>query len=373
MHSYAILFLKQGANIKLYCAINNLEMISKAISQFIERQLSVSLNGASQIVHLSFTPIDIYDIIIAFLRYKKEVGDKQMNATSCRRPLNTTILAESFVYAVFGNIASVGHIVSQVVDAEANLRNVENLPTSTHEDFREEGYRTTQEREKLHTLILNELIGECRLENDDDIVLGKGGAKPRVVKRDSCAYIVSGAPASGKSGVAMELADRNGAYILDSDYAKRKFPEYHSNPAGASLVHDESDKLIFGDKDSMWEYCIYERVNIVIPLVGKTCASVDRICQKLIEAKYKIHIVNVTLDRYECTRRVYNRYLQTKRYVPLAYVFDEVGNEPERVYFNYKRNHSRDKSFISFTQLSNDVPKGSNPKVLEATKNSPYK
>lgn len=296
-----------------------------------------------------------------------------MDAGSCRRPLNTKILAEPFIYAVFGSGTSSKSIVNTVVEAEANLRNVEKLPTATHEDFREEGYRTSREREKLHTLILKELIGKARLTDDDKIKLGKGGAKPKVVKREACAYIVSGAPASGKSGVAMVLAERNGAYILDSDYAKRKFPEYSSNPAGASLVHDESDKLIFGDKDSMWEYCMYERVNVVIPLVGKTYESVDKICRKLIDAKYKIHIINVALDRYECTRRVYGRYLTTKRYVPLAYVFDEVGNEPERVYFNYKREHMRDKAFVSFTQLSNDVPRGSKPKVVEATKNSPYK
>lgn len=296
-----------------------------------------------------------------------------MGNSGCRRPLNTKILAEPFIDAIFGPSENIGNIVNEIIAAEANLQNVQNLPTATHTDFREKGYRTERERDALHKIILKELIVLDRLSNDDDIELGKGGAKPGEIKHDAQAYIVSGAPASGKSGIALSLADQCGAYILDSDYAKRKFPEYATNQAGASLVHDESDELIFGAKDSLWEYCIYDRDNIVIPLVGKTYESVEQICEKLIQADYKIHVINVALDRYECTRRVYARYRDTKRYVPLSYVFDEVGNEPERIYFQCKREHMRNKAFLSFTQLSTNVPKGSIPKVVEATKYSPYK
>lgn len=295
-----------------------------------------------------------------------------MGAISCRRPLNTTALVEPFAHAVFGNTEETQKIVNEIVNAEANLRNIENHPTITHEDFRAKEYRTDIERKRLHTNIIKDLVKECRLENDDDIKLGKGGAKPSSIKFESTAYIVSGSPASGKSGVAAQLADENGAYVLDSDYAKRKFPEYDTTPAGASLVHEESDVLTFGDTDSVFEYCIYKRANVVIPLVGKTYESVNRICTKLIKVGYSIHIINVALDRYECTRRAYRRYISTGRYIPLSYIFDEVGNEPERVYFNIKRDKIRSKSFISFTQLSNQVSKGTRPRVVEATKNSPY-
>ena len=211
------------------------------------------------------------------------------------------------------------------------------------------------------------------MNSDDDICLGVGGAKPKEPWQESVAYIVSGAPASGKSSIADALAHENGAYILDSDYAKRKFPEYMSYNGGASLVHAESNEIIFGSEDrsnSLLEYCIYSQCNIVIPLVGRTQKSVEKICARLIEAQYKIHLINVALDRYKCTQRAYRRFLASKRYVPLSYVFDEVGNEPELVYFRLKRAHEAD--YESFSQLSTDVPKGELPKVIEKTENSPY-
>ncbi len=296
-----------------------------------------------------------------------------MYQPNCRRPLNSTVLAEGFVDIVFGvDLAKNPKIVHKIVSAEANLINVEHQQTMTHEDFRVRGCRSDEQRECLRRKVLYSLIHYQRLPDDDKITFQRGGAKPASLCCGACAYIVSGAPASGKSGIAAQLADQTGAYILDSDYAKRKLPEYSSNPAGASLVHEESDYLTFNETDSLWEYCIYKRANIVIPLVGKSYQSVNKICTQLKSADYKIHIINVSLDRYECTRRAYRRYETTKRYVPLAYVFDEVGNAPELVYFQLKRTYQNDSSFLSFSQLSTDVSKGAPPQVLEATENSPY-
>ena len=84
-----------------------------------------------------------------------------------------------------------------------------------------------------------------------------------------------------------------------------------------------------------------------------------------------MHIVNVALDRYKCTFRAYSRFKKTGRYVPLSYIFDEVGNEPERIYFQLKRKYLNCSGFISFSQLSTDVEFGEQATVLETTESSP--
>lgn len=289
----------------------------------------------------------------------------------CRRPLDTKILAEDFARHVLKKVRDYEEPAVKIVDAELALKKLEDHPTSTHEDYRVQEYRTNDQRKLLHDQILAELIKENRLDNDDEIILGVGGAKPKEAKCGRIAYIVSGSPASGKSRIATRLADDNGAYILDSDYAKRKFPEYYQYPGGASLVHQESDDIVFGQEDSLYEYCVYENYNIVIPLVGRTYKSLVKICRRIMECGYTVHIVNVVLDRYECVLRAYNRFEATNRYVPLSYIFDEVGNEPELVYFRLKRTYEEEPRMGSFSQVSTNVPKESLPEILEATIDSP--
>ena len=271
--------------------------------------------------------------------------------SSCRRPLYTRILAEEFVENILGFHNNYDKIVTHIVENENTLFRFEKRPTLVYEDYRIGKYRTMEQREELHDRILGELINYKRLTDDDKIELGKGGAKPERELKDSQAYIVTGPPASGKSGIAARLADETGSYIIDSDYAKRKIPEY---PENGLLV-----------------YTIYNSNNIVIPLVGKSMKSVERITNKLLSAGYSIHIINVCLDRYKCVQRACKRFEKSKRYVPLSYIFDEVGNEPERVYFLLKRKYEKNSSFVSFSQISTDVRLGQPNVVLEANGASP--
>ena len=294
-----------------------------------------------------------------------------MAAFGCRRPLHNRELADDFAQKVLGINKKLDKAATKIVNAELQLAQLEAAPTDTHQQYRSRSYRDDLPRQELHARILRELIGVDRIDSDDNIKLGRGGARPHEPKSDSQAYIVSGPPASGKSTVANRLADANGAYVLDSDYAKRKFPEYLQYMGGASLVHKEADKLVFGPENSLFEYCVYSKHNVVIPLVGRTYKSVNEICSRLINEGYNVHIINVALDRYECTRRAYRRFIATRRYVPLSYVFDEVGNEPERIYFQLKRNCLGHEGFASFSQLSTDVEPGKPARILEATELSP--
>lgn len=293
-----------------------------------------------------------------------------MTKRGCRRRLDTAELAEDFISKIFGNRDEAERIAREIVQAEITLAKLEREPTKTSTAYRAQRYRDNEDREELCDQILSELIQYEQLEHDDDICMGKGGAKPKEPQKEQIAYIVIGAPASGKSSVSDALARNHGAYILDPDYAKRKFPEYTVYEGGASLLHEESREIVLGGDHSLLEYCLYNDYNVVIPLVGRTQKTVEEICDRLQAAGYKIHIVNVALDRYKCTQRAFRRFAESKRYVPLSYVFDEVGNEPELVYFRLKRAH--EKEYESFSQLSTDVAKGQAPNILEKSGNSPY-
>ena len=292
---------------------------------------------------------------------------------SLRRPLNTRILAEDFAEGIFDMAVAeeLSVISSDIFNAEMALEQIETHPTLTHSDYRCREFRNKRQRDLLRKRILTELIENTRLPNDDEIRLGRGGAKPDKPGGEAQAYVVSGAPASGKSGIAVRLADETGSYILDSDYAKRKLPEYAETIDGASLVHEEADSIIFGSDKSLFEYCVYSRFNMVIPVVGKTYKSMESIILRLWSCGYSVHLINVALDRKKCVCRAYERYKLSSRYVPLSYIFDEVGNEPERIYFQMKRQYLNSDVLSSAAQLSTDVDKGEAPLVLEASDNSP--
>ncbi len=297
-----------------------------------------------------------------------------MQEKSYRRPLDTTSLALGFVRQVMGveDMERAAVIATEVMNEEMVLEKLENKSSLNNTDYRDARYLSDDARETLREQILSELIYLERLPNDDDIVLGKGGSCPKDIRKDKIAIIITGSPASGKSKVATILADRYGAFLLDSDYAKRKFPEYIDRRGGASYVHEESDSLIFGKRYGLFEYCVFEGANMAIPLVGKSLSSIERIIEKIGQTDYTIHFVNVALDRSDCLTRAVNRFIETRRYVPLSYIFDEVSNEPERIYYIVKRKYKSKKKIISsFALLTNDVPKGQNPLIIEADKNSP--
>jgi len=201
------------------------------------------------------------------------------------------------------------------------------------------------------------------------------------VQNDSQAYIIIGLPASGKSGIAKDIADMCGAVILDSDFAKRKLPEFKATPAGASLVHDESDLIIFGtyDRDdkpaafeSLFDLCLKAAANIVIPKIGYDSNKLLSFSKSLKENyNYDVHLILVSLDRRQATIRALNRFQRTKRYVPLSLIFDGYGNDPILTYYRLKTSRAKSRIFRSLGKLSTDVPKGSRPVLIDHKGSSP--
>jgi len=281
-------------------------------------------------------------------------------------------------------------IRTMIFAAEMQNRATNDKPTSTSKDFRETAYSDEADRRKLRKQIVRELIEKKRLSHDDDIKLEKGGAKPKTkIKKESKAFVVIGLPASGKSWLSNKIADREGAYVVDSDYAKRKFPEYHSRLSnGASIVHDESDHVVFdptlstGDK-SLFSHCVNEKINIVVPKIGHSLCSIESFCRTLKDIHgYSVFLVSVDLSREKATLRAYLRYEKSGRYVPLAQIFDRYANEPTLNYFRLKqKEHNNEpkkgdikqiklekasqKIFSGFMQISSDVDEKELPVMLE--------
>jgi hypothetical protein len=201
-------------------------------------------------------------------------------------------------------------------------------------------YRADNVREKLRGQIVEELFSLPRLADDEKILLGTGGARPSDVKTDHQAFLLTGLPASGKSSVVSTVCDAFGAYVVDPDYVKRKLPEFDNSEMGAAKVHDESMQVALGSKDpsgpNLLSLCIAAGANIVRPLIGDEKGKLEAFARILIGAGYAVHLCLVEIPREEAVCRALSRFLRTKRYISLPYIFDECANDPALVYYKYR-------------------------------------
>lgn len=299
------------------------------------------------------------------------------------RKLDNLDLIEHFLSAALNyENSNDTRLLTKIKSGEAELKNYDDssstLKNTTHRDRK---YVANNDRWNLRKQIVYELTNLKREDEDENITLGQGGAIPNSeIKKNRKAIILIGLPASGKSSIADTLADEFGAIILDSDYAKRKLPEFKDNPAGASLVHDESSVLTFGYSDndkpndfkSLFEICCDNSCNIIIPKIGYNAKSINDFAKGLKTFDYTVDLVLVSLDRKKSTIRAVNRFNKTGRYVPLSLIFDGYGNDPILTFYRLKDNiYGDDVSIDTFGKISTDVNIGENPIVLYADEKSP--
>ncbi len=205
-------------------------------------------------------------------------------------------------------------------------------------------------RQHIKSQILHELVNLTIPKDDDDIRIGFGGSKPR--NRERCnrkAIILLGLPASGKSTVAQVMSDMQGAYIIDSDFAKRKFPEL-TFPNGANWTHAESDDLVISKGDGVFSQCLAKGANMVLPKVGAKPDSIVNIYETLVSHDYDVSLGLVWLEPKKALQRAVKRYQKSKRYVPILKIIDD-GEGPLHV-FNELSKRLKLESYI---HLSSDV------------------
>jgi hypothetical protein len=259
------------------------------------------------------------------------------------RPLNNFELVEHFLEnALDYDLEETSNydIIPKIVTTELNIENFDDTLISLNsKSYRVRSFRKDALRKKLHNQIVQELLIQKRLDKDEEISLGNGGAFPNTnIKTSQDAYVIIGLPASGKSGISNTISDAYGAFILDSDYAKRKIPEFNALPFGATLVHEESDRIIFGETNtakfkSLFDYCRELKANIVIPKIGSNYESLIELIMLLKKNEYKVHLTLVELDRIKATKRALQRFKETDRYVPLGLIFDTYGNNPTIAFY----------------------------------------
>ncbi|MNS52386.1 Zeta toxin [compost metagenome] len=260
-------------------------------------------------------------------------------------------------------------IVAKIVSTELNIENFdESLISINSKSYRFQKFRKDLHRKRLHEQIILELLSKKRLDDDEKITLGEGGAFPTTnVVTSKAAYIITGLPASGKSGISNKIADHYGAYILDSDYAKRKLPEFRKLPFGATLVHEESDRIVFGENNptkfkSLFDYCQELNSNIVIPKIGSNIEGIIQLINVLRKSEYKVHLTLVELDRVKATQRALNRFKETERYVPLGLIFDTYSNNPTIAFYKAITNYNN--LLESSGIISTDVERSEKPKCI---------
>lgn len=295
------------------------------------------------------------------------------------RPLSDNSHAESFLTNVLHlddelDRKAFNKYVMQISAAEMQLSRIVGESTLTHRNHRLAGYVEDSSRRNLRRDILQELSSYRRLLNDDEICLGKGGSMPiGTVQSNRQAFLIIGLPASGKSEISNFISDKYGAMILDSDYAKRKFPEYESD-FGASILHAESKLVIFGGNGeyarerSLLEFAAGNGYNIVVPKIGDSKKKIETLANGLRKNRYEIHLILVRLDRDEAVRRAFSRYIKTGRYVSLPTVFDVYSNDPTITFYDIQNDN---KHFKSFTMISSDVKIGEPKELLISSEYSP--
>lgn len=303
-----------------------------------------------------------------------------MSPNTESRALNSNRDASFFVENILGvheheSFAGLSQrkLILKIASAEKQIDDYVSKNTLLYADDRIPPYETDAARVRLRREIYNELIQNQRLPCDDDIAKGVGGVLPLTPPcNNKEAFILIGLPASGKSYVAQILADKYGAIILDSDYAKRKLPEYEIE-FGASIVHEESSVITFGGRKeyakeaSVLQYAISNQYNIVIPKIGNDINHIQTFVSELTSANldYKVHLILVRIDRHESVRRACNRFVQTGRYVSLSRIFDVYGNDPTITYYDL---FFQSDIFESFSMISAEVPIGSPFKIMYSTK-----
>jgi len=178
------------------------------------------------------------------------------------------------------------------------------------------------------------------------------------VKFEKKAIIILGPPASGKSSIANPIARKHNAAIIDSDEAKKLFPEF-SDGAGANAVHKESKVIA----EVLQTKAIDQGMNVVIPTVGSKPNVIAALINKFKANGFEVDLVGMDVSYLNARNRMLMRFVDTGRYIPLDYI-QSIGNKPLEVYNTIKKEGIAD----GYTQIDNNGKKDQPKPVIEDTR-----
>ena len=195
----------------------------------------------------------------------------------------------------------------------------------------------TKKRVKLQEKIADELYGTGAPE--------KGGIID----------FIMGPPGAGKSSViANTRAAKNGALVIDSDFAKEKLPEFR-NGVGAGAVHVESKRIT----DSVIEKAVENNDNIVMPVIGGDYAKMRELVDKFKGLGYTVNTFLVHVPKDVAHKRAIQRFAETGRLVPPDYI-EGIADKPIEVYNQIVKEGLVNER----THYDNNVPFGEKPRIV---------
>lgn len=260
--------------------------------------------------------------------------------------------------------------VQLIYTYETGFRIAYNKQTLYDKTLRDPQYSDNLQRESLAKAILQDLLTLPILDNEIDISQGIGGCLPQNLKprEERQAYYIIGLPTSGKSCIANILSTIYSACVIDIDIAERKFPEYQKI-YGPCVTHSEANRIVFGTgkkgfDNPVFNICINQGWNIVIPKIGNKIEIIINLAMKLRENNYTIHLLLTKIDRKTSVKRSFERFLSTQRYISLPMIFDWYANDPSLAYYEL-RNHN--KLFFSYEAISFEEK----PIIIDKSNNAP--
>jgi predicted kinase len=187
-----------------------------------------------------------------------------------------------------------------------------------------ESARYTEEREKLHGRIMQDLLSPDKLRS----ALPPIGEKPTFM-------ILGGRGGSGKSWFKNNVYDPSKFIILDADEIKAALPEFEG--WNAQDVHEESSDIL----EQMLTTCIRNGLNVVFDGTMKTASSALAKVFRMKAAGYRTEAHYMHLPRQEAAKRAIGRFKNggkegpngeppepfAGRYVPVDIILKNTTNE----------------------------------------------
>ena len=225
----------------------------------------------------------------------------------------------------------------------------------SEERFRRDDGSWDPNRAQLHDRIVDELLNEN--------AKAKPGVRPQ-------AFILMGAPASGKTSVGSRAKNRLGVEFttINPDDVKERMPEYEGWNAG--ILHEESSHV---SENLLQDRAMEEGHNLEFDITGKNSDKVDGIVAAMKAAGYDIHVAHTKIDDAKTSFRAFDRFRQNAfgnhpetgreigRYVPPSYAGVSVDGKPEETFNRVKASGD----IASGVQMDTDVPFGEEPSVLD--------
>jgi predicted kinase len=187
-----------------------------------------------------------------------------------------------------------------------------------------ESARYTEDREKLHGRIMQDLLSPDKLRS----ALPPVGEKPTFM-------ILGGRGGSGKSWFKNNVYDPAKFIILDADEIKAMLPEFDG--WNAQDVHEESSDIL----EQMLTTCVRNGLNVVFDGTMKTASSALAKVFRMKAAGYRTEAHYMHLPRQEAAKRAIGRFKNggkegpngeppepfAGRYVPVDIILKNTTNE----------------------------------------------